>query len=63
MRGAALYSRHFSAHPLRLSGLPLFLFSEQSHMHWAHPATHEKIALLSSAIIGVGVGIGIAFGF
>jgi hypothetical protein len=29
----------------------------------AHPAPHEKIALPSSAIIGVGVGIGIAFGF
>jgi hypothetical protein len=29
----------------------------------AHPAMHEKIALPSSAIVGVGVGIGIAFGF
>jgi len=34
-------------------------FSEQLFMRpGAHPVTHEKLALPSSAIIGVGVGLG-----
>ena len=33
---------------------------EARHAHVAHPLTHEEVAHLQPAIVGVGVGIGLA---